>query len=174
MTAFLAPERFTTERLELRQFTLADHADYARITADPEVTRHIGAGQPFTPEIAWRSMAGALGHWQLRGYGLWAVTLRDDGRLIGHCGYIDVHGWPAFELAWLLGREHWGRGYAREAAGAALAIAQRQLRKERIISLIRPQNAPSIKLAQALGARREGSVELIGSAAELYVHRPAG
>jgi len=174
MTARRAPERFTTERLELRQFALGDHAEYARITADPDVTRYIGAGQPWTPEIAWRSMAGTLGHWQLLGYGLWAVTLRESGRLIGHCGYIDVYGWPAFELAWLLGRDHWGRGYAREAAGAALAIAQQQLRKERIISLIRPQNAPSIKLAQALGATREGAVDLMGSPAELYVHRAAG
>ena len=173
MNRFLAPERFTTDRLELRQFTSADHAGYARIMADPEVTRYIGTGQPYTPDIAWRSMAGMLGHWQLLGYGIWAVALREGGRLVGHCGYIDSHGWPGFELAWLLGREHWGRGYAREAAGAALAIAQRELRKERIISLIRPQNAPSIRLAQALGAKREGSIELMGSEAELYVHQAA-
>lgn len=170
----LAPQSFSTQRLTLRQFTLADHAEYARITADPEVTRYIGAGQPYTPEIAWRVMAGTLGHWQLLGYGMWAVTLRDTGRLIGHCGYIDVYNWPSFELGWLLGREHWNQGYAREAAAAQLAIAQQQLRKERIISLIRPQNAPSIKLARSLGARMEGTVELMGAPAEVHVHRPGG
>ena len=171
MTAPRAPERFTTERLALRQFQLADHAEYARITADPEVTRFLGTGQSWTPDIAWRGMAGALGHWQLLGYGLWAVTLRDTGRLVGHCGYIDVFGWPSFELAYMFGREHWGKGYAREAAGAALRVARDVLHKERIISLIRPGNAPSVKLATALGAQREGSVDLMGSAAELYVYR---
>lgn len=174
MTVYRAPESFTTDRLELRQFTLQDHAAYAGITADPEVTRYIGAGQPWTPDIAWRGMAGALGHWQLLGYGLWAVTLRDTGRLIGHCGYIDVHGWPSFELAYLFGRDHWGQGYAREAAGAALAIAREQLRKERIISLIRPQNAASIKLAKSLGAQLEGTTELMGAPAEVYAYPPRG
>ena len=172
MTEPRAPERVTTDRLELRKFTLADHAEYARITADPEVTRFLGMGQPWTPDIAWRGMAGALGHWELLGYGLWAVTLRDSGRLVGHCGYIDAFGWPSFELAWMLGREHWGQGYAREAAGAALRIAQDVLRKERIISLIRPQNAPSIKLARALGAQLEGTADLMGSPAHVYVHQP--
>lgn len=167
---YLAPRRVETARLELRPFTVDDHADYARICADPEVMRYVGAGQANPPEITWRSMAGMLGHWELLGYGIWALALRD-GPVIGHCGYIDVPGWPGFELAYLLGRDHWGQGYAFEAASAALGIAYRDLRKERVISLIRPANAPSIRLAQKLGAVREGSVELMGSSAELYLHR---
>ena len=168
-----APARVRTERLELRLFTPADHAPYARFCADPEVMRFIGTGQASTPETTWRSMAGMLGHWALKGYGIWAVALRD-GPLVGHAGFIDLPGWPGFELAWLLGREHWGQGYAREAATAARDVAFGTLRRERVISLIRPQNAPSIKLAQALGAQREGSLALLGSAAELYVHRRPG
>jgi RimJ/RimL family protein N-acetyltransferase len=165
-----APARLLTPRLELRLFAPADHEPYARICADPQVMRYIGAGQPNTPEITWRSMAAMLGHWVLKGYGLWAVQMRH-GPLIGHAGFIDVPGWPGFELAWLLGREHWGHGYAREAAGAARDIAFGTLRRERVISLIRPQNEPSIRLAQALGAVNEGEVELMGSPAQVYVHR---
>ena len=167
-----APAHMLTPRLELRLFAPADHAAYAAICADPQVMQYVGTGQPNTPEITWRSMAGMLGHWALKGYGIWAVTLRD-GALIGHIGFIDVPGWPGFELAWLLGREHWGKGYAREAAAAARDIAFGTLGRERVISLIRPQNSPSIRLALALGARQEGSVELLGSSANLYVHQRA-
>ena len=67
--------------------------------------RHVGTGNPNTPELAWRSMAVMLGHWELLGYGIWAVARRDTGALVGHCGYIDVPGWPGFELAYLLGRD---------------------------------------------------------------------
>jgi RimJ/RimL family protein N-acetyltransferase len=165
-----APARLLTPRLELRLFAPADHEPYARICADPQVMRYVGAGQPNTPEITWRSMAAMLGHWALKGHGIWAVQLRD-GPLIGHAGFIDVPGWPGFELAWLLGREHWGHGYAREAATAAREVAFGTLRRERVISLIRPQNEPSIRLAKALGAQQEGEVELMGSAAQVYVHQ---
>ena len=164
-----APRHVQTARLELRPFTLADHPAYARMCADPEVMRYVGVGNPNTPETTWRSMAGMLGHWELLGYGLWAVALRG-GEVIGHAGYIDVLGWPGFELAWLLSREHWGQGYAREAAGAALKIAYDTLQRDRVISLIRPANAPSIRLAQALGAQREGTTEVMGGPAELFVH----
>jgi [ribosomal protein S5]-alanine N-acetyltransferase len=167
---YRVPRNVQTARLELRPFDLADHADYARMTADPEVMQYMGMGKPNTSDMAWRSMAAMLGHWELLGYGLWALALRE-GPLVGHVGYIDVPGWPGFELAWMLGREHWGQGYAFEAAASALQIAQAQLGRDRIISLIRPANARSIRLAEKLGASREGSVELMGSSAELFVHR---
>jgi len=140
------------------------------MTADPEVMQYMGMGKPNTSDMAWRSMAAMLGHWELLGYGLWALALRD-GPLVGHVGYIDVPGWPGFELAWMLGREHWGQGYAFEAAATALQLAQAQLGRDRIISLIRPGNARSIRLAEKLGASREGSVDLMGGPAELFVHR---
>ncbi|WP_395686296.1 GNAT family N-acetyltransferase [Caenimonas koreensis] len=165
----LAPLRVETERLVLRQFTLADHEQYARICADPDVMRYVGMGTPNTPEVTWRVMAGMLGHWQMLGYGLYALTLKD-GTVIGHFGFIDVMGWPSFELAYVLGRDYWGQGYAREAGVAALKVAREDLKKSRIISLIRPPNAPSIKLAKSLGATLEGTVDLMGSPAELYVY----
>ena len=166
---YLAPRHVFTHRLELRPFTLDDHAAYAAICADAEVMRYVGMGKPNTPEMTWRSMAAMLGHWEMLGYGLWALALRD-GPLIGHVGFIDVLGWPGFELGYVLGREHWGNGYAQEAARAALRIAHHDLRKERVISLIRPENAASMRVAQRLGAVREGEVDLMGSAAALFAY----
>lgn len=171
-SALRAPSRVVTERLELRAFTLADHPDYARFCADPEVMQYMGAGKANTPDITWRSMAGMLGHWDLLGYGIWALALRDGGPLVGHVGFIDVPGWPGFELAYMLGKEHWGQGYAREGAAAALRVAFGDLRRERVISLIRPANTASRRLVEHLGALREQSVELMGSEADLFVHRP--
>ena len=160
-----------TERLELRPFTLADHPDYARFCADPEVMRYMGVGKPNTPDITWRSMAATLGHWELLGYGIWALALRDGGPLVGHVGFIDVPGWPGFELAYMLGKEHWGHGYAQEGAAAALRVAFEDLRRDRVISLIRPANAASRRMVERLGAVREGSTDLLGSEAEVFVHR---
>jgi RimJ/RimL family protein N-acetyltransferase len=157
-----------TPRLRLRQFSAADWPAYAAMCADAETMRYIATGQPQTQDEAWRSIAIFLGHWQLRGYGMWALERRDTGELIGRVGFIDPPGWPGFELGWLLAREHWGRGYAREAATAALRHAFETLQRERVISLIRPQNLRSIALAEALGYGLAERIELMGGEALVY------
>ncbi len=158
-----------TPRLRLRPFCQPDWPAYARMCADPEVMQFIGGGgQPQTAEEAWRSMAVFLGHWQLRGYGMWALEHRDSGALLGRVGFIDPPGWPGFELGWLLAREHWGFGYAREAAAAALRHAFEVLQRERVISLIRPQNQRSIAVAEALGYSYSRNIELMGIDALVY------
>lgn len=170
--AYLAPRRIETARLVLRPFAASDHEAYSRITADEDTMRYIGMGKPNTPDLAWRTLSGFLGHWEMLGYGVWAVTLRDGGELIGHAGFIDIFGWPDFELAYLLGRDHWGQGYAREATEAAHRIAFEVLGKKRVISLIRPDNEPSKRLATRLGAVDEGVIEFLGGDAHVFAHRP--
>ena len=166
-----APRELLTPRLKLRQFTAADHAAYAAMSADAEVMRHIGAGGPLSSDDAWRSMAGMLGHWTLKGYGMWAIEARDGGELLGRAGFIDPPGWPGFELGWLLGRPYWGLGFATEAASRCLRYAFEELRRDQVISLIRPANAPSIKVAERLGMRNTGEIELLGSTALRYEAR---
>ena len=166
---YKAPRRVETQRLVLRPFEPADHARYAAICADPDVMRYIGAGGANTPEVTWRSMSAMLGHWEMLGYGLWAVELPGTG-VIGHCGFIDVPGWPGFELGYLLGRDWWGQGFAREAASAALDVAYGTLGRDRVISLIRPPNEPSIRLVKSLGAAQEGEVDLLGAPPLVFVH----
>ena len=67
---------------------------------------------------AWRQIAMIIGHWQLRGYGLWAVEERATGALVGRIGLFKPEGWPGFELGWMLRRDAWGQGYATRARGA--------------------------------------------------------
>ena len=157
-----------TERLLLRQFRNDDHAAYAEILADPEVMRYIGTGTTLNPIESWRAMSAVLGHWTLRGYGMFAVEVKETGELAGRVGFLDPPGWPGFELGWLLSRRNWGRGYATEAARACLAYALGPLGRERVISLIRPGNDPSIRVAERLGERLAGEVELLGSTALVY------
>lgn len=75
-----------TPRLILREFREADFADYARLCADADVMRYLGAGQPWTVGEAWRHFAFMIGHWHLRGYGPWAVEDRESGHFIGRRG----------------------------------------------------------------------------------------
>jgi RimJ/RimL family protein N-acetyltransferase len=136
--------------------------------------RYIGPGKPLTREEAWRSIAGMLGHWQLLGYGMWAVERRSDGAFLGRAGFLDPPGWPGFEIGWMIGREHWGQGYATEAGRRALGFAFGTLRRERVISIIRPENTRSIRVAEKLGERLAGEVDLLGGKALVYeTRRPA-
>ena len=157
-----------TQRLLLRQFRNGDHAAYAEMLADPEVMRFIGTGTTLNPAEAWRSMCATLGHWTLLGHGMFAVEVKETGELAGRVGFLDPPGWPGFELGWALSRRHWGRGYATEAAKACLAYAFGPLGRDRVISLIRPGNDPSIRVAERLGERLAGEVELLGSTALVY------
>jgi RimJ/RimL family protein N-acetyltransferase len=89
----------TTLRLVLRPFEPGDLAPLAAIHADPQVMRYVGDGRPCTREQTWRSMATHLGHWQLRGYGKWAVVEQATGRLIGRAGLWQPRAGPGWRWA---------------------------------------------------------------------------
>ena len=158
----------------LRGFTAAHVEPYVRMMADPEVTRFLGDGRPLDRADAWRQLALLIGHWELRGFGLWAVEERASGRFIGRVGCHEPDGWPGFELGYVLAREAWGRGLAREGAAAALDFARRELGRDTIISLIRPANRASIAVAEHFGARRTGSVEFYGATTDVYTYPLSG
>lgn len=157
-----------TERLILRQFCQADLDAYAEICANPEVMQYFATGQPWTRLESWRSMAVILGHWQLRGYGLWAVEEKASRALIGRIGCWQPEGWPDFEIGWLLKRAAWGQGYATEAARASIQYAFEQLGRSHIISLIAPENYRSIRVAERLGEQLEGKAEVVGRTCLVY------
>lgn len=164
---FQIPE-LTTARLRFRAFRESDLDAYASIMADPEVTRFLGAGGAMSRVDAWRQMAMFLGHWVLRGFGLWAVEEIESGRLIGRIGCHYPEGFPGFEVAYTLARDAWGRGYAREGVAAALAYARDVLHRSEIISLIRPDNARSIRVAESFGAVRAETVEFFEAPSVVY------
>lgn len=149
-----------TERLWLRSFRPEDLDDYFVMASDPEVVRYIGPGEPLTQDLAWQSLAYLLGHWQMKGYGLWALEEKGTGRMIGRAGLYDPPGWPGIELGWMIARSHWRQGLAYEAVSCVLDWYRSQPDKQQLISLIHPDNTPSISLANKLGARFDHKIEI--------------
>ena len=153
-----------TERLLLRAFRSSDLDDYAAMRSDPEVVRYLTGGgpEPWERGRSSRHLAFIIGHWQVWGFGTWAVEHKETDEFIGAVGFWEPEGWPGFELAWTLARPCWGYGYATEAARAALAFAFTTLKREHVISLIHPENQASIRVAERIGERLEGRINHLG------------
>jgi RimJ/RimL family protein N-acetyltransferase len=135
----------------MRAFAESDLEAYARMTGDAESMRYLGDGKPLSRNDAWRSLSYLLGHWEMRGFGLWAAEEKESGALVGRIGLYQPEGWPGLEVGWLVDRERWGEGFATEGGRAALQWAFERLRPERVLSLIVPPNAASIRVAEKLG-----------------------
>jgi RimJ/RimL family protein N-acetyltransferase len=164
--------RLETERLLLRGWRDEDLDAYAAMSQDPEVMRHLG--EPHDRAASWRGMALHAGHWALRGYGNWVLERKEDGELLGRVGLWSPEGWPGLELGWQLARHAWGHGYATEAARAAIAWAWAELGAAELISLIRPDNVRSARVAERLGFRPLRDGELSGHRVTVFqIERPA-
>jgi [ribosomal protein S5]-alanine N-acetyltransferase len=159
-----------TARLRLTAFGDRHFEAYASMLADASSTRFVGDGQPLDRMNAWRSMAMLLGHWTLRGYGMWAVESKDSGEFVGRVGLHHPEGWPDLELGWMLMPGQRGKGYATEAGRAALDFAFDELKAMRLISLIRFENTASERVARRLGARQATTIDFLGSATLVYIY----
>lgn len=150
--------RIETARLVLRGWREDDLGAFAAMMADAQVARFLTSDQlPKERASAWRDMALFVGHWALRGYGLFVVEEKASGAFVGRVGAWQPECWVGFELGWGLSRAHWGKGYAHEAARAAGDWVFASFPLERIVSLIHIDNAPSQKLARRLGMTSESA-----------------
>ena len=155
--------RLRTDRLLLRPFRADDIDAYAAMCADPEVTRYLSAtGEPLSRADAWRQMAMFCGHWELRGYGMWAAEELQTGDFVGRIGLHYPEGFPDRELGWAISRRFWGQGLASEAARAAADHAFGALGWDHLISLILPGNTRSIRVAERLGSHPAGLATVHG------------
>ena len=145
-----------TDRLVLRGLRDDDLDDFVTIFGDAETVRYLGDGTPATPGEAWRNLAMCLGHWELRGYGLWGAEERATGRVVGRVGLYNPEGWPGLEVGWAFARDTWGRGYATEGGAASLRWAFSELGADHVISVIHPDNIASRRVAEKAGFRKEG------------------
>ncbi len=149
-----------TERLILRGRRLDDFAFLAAMWADAEVTRFI-APAPATAEEAWARFLRYAGHWAVMGYGYWAVEEKASGRYIADIGFADyrraiVPALDGPEIGWVLSASVAGRGYTTEAVRAALAWSDRNL-AARTTCIIAPDHAASLRVAEKVGYRPEGT-----------------
>jgi RimJ/RimL family protein N-acetyltransferase len=163
-----------SDRLQLRGWTPSDAPALGRICGDPETMRYIGDGSTMPPDRAWHALAHLLGHWELRGYGMWAVVERSTGELLGRAGLYHPEGWPGIELGWLIDRSRWGEGLATEAARMAATWAWEELDCVQLIHLIRPDNQASVRVSEKVGASLLERITLDGVAVDVYaLPRPA-
>ncbi len=143
--------RVETERLLLRPTSAEDFDGFAAFCADPLAMEHLGGVQ--APSVAWRSLATLTGSWQLLGYSMFSVIEKDTGRWVGRVGPWQPHGWPGPEVGWSIASASWGRGYAPEAARAAIDWAFDALGWEEVIHTIAPGNVNSQAVARKLGSQ---------------------
>jgi RimJ/RimL family protein N-acetyltransferase len=130
----------------------AIHLDtYAALYGDPEVMRHIA--DPTDRMAAWKILATHAGHWVLYGFGAWCVEEKQSGSIIGIAGLRQPEGSPCIEIGWIISPKTWGKGYATEAAAAALAFATGTVRASRVAAHIGRDNVGSVSVARKLGMR---------------------
>jgi RimJ/RimL family protein N-acetyltransferase len=147
-----------TERLVLRGHRVGDFSDCLSLWTDPEVTRFI-SGKPSTQEEVWSRLVRYVGHWALMGFGYWVVTEKESGRFMGEVGFADfkraiepsLDGVP--EIGWVIAPRGHGKGYATEAARAAIAWGDEHFGPIRTACIIAPGNEPSIRVAEKCGYR---------------------
>ena len=157
-----------TERLTLRPIT-ADHFEaHARIVGDAGVMQYI-IDEPMTRAQAWWNIARYVGHWQIRGYGMYAAIEKSSGLVIGHMGFLNAEGGRGFELGWILAREAWGKGYATEGTRTLVDRAFGEMGQTSIVCVINAENARSIAVAERLGA--EFAYEEIEGGKQLRIYR---
>lgn len=155
-----------TPRLTLRELTAEDADALARILSDPETMRYYPA--PYDRAGVEQWIERNRQRYKEHKVGLWAMVLKSTvlesaalesmppqstGELIGDCGIIrqEVEGEHLYEIGYHLRRDFWGRGFATEAAIACRNWAFARLKTDRLISLIRPENLPSRRVAERNG-----------------------
>ena len=151
-----------TERLLLRHLEPEDADAIYAVLGDSVAMQYYP--QPFNREDAENWIERNLQRYRADGCGLYAVMLKAGGEVIGDCGILKqiVEGEPELEVGYHLQRNHWGRGYATEAARACMRLAFGEFGAEKVISLIRPENVPSRRVAERNGMTVERQVMFAG------------
>ncbi len=170
-----------TARLKLRGYCATDFETASAIWSDEAVFRFLG--RPFTREEVWTRLLRYVGHWQMLGYGFWAIEEKASGSFIGEGGICDFRRditWPdcvsaadaTHEIGWALGAAHHGRGLATEAVAAMAAWADRHFGGARTICIINPVNVPSLRVAEKCGYGEISSVRYKDNDLKVFA-RPA-
>jgi RimJ/RimL family protein N-acetyltransferase len=149
-----------TARLRLRQWRDGDLELLVRLNRDPRVVRYLTpGGRPLSRAETEAQLARFRRHWDEHGFGLWAAEERASGRLVGRIGLAYHRLWPTEpEVGWKLDPDVWGRGYATEGGAASLRHAFETLGAARVVSIVHPENAASIRVMERLGLSLDGTL----------------
>lgn len=151
----------TTPRLRLREFTLDDAGFVLRLLNEPSFIANIADRGVRSIADAERYLAeGPMSSYARHGFGLWMVELQDTDTPAGMCGLIRREGLADADIGYAFVPEHWGAGLAGEAAAATLALARERFSLRRVVAIVSPGNARSVRVLERLGFADEGVVRL--------------
>jgi ribosomal-protein-alanine N-acetyltransferase len=147
-----------TPRLILREFVPEDVEALVKVICDPETMKYYPVTFGCAGAVEW--IARNRRRYQTDGFGLWAMVLKQAGELVGDCGLTpqDVNGTSEIEIGYHVRRDLWGQGLATEAAQACREYGFANPGVERLISLIRPENLQSRRVAEKNGMKVVGEV----------------
>lgn len=139
-----------TAHLILRPWTLEDAEVLFHILQEPDILEYFPP-TTFTLEGTQGYINRQLRQWQERSYGHWAVTLKDDNRVVGWDGLEYLPETDENEVGYLLSHQVWGRGFATEAARATMRYGLKTAGLQTIIGLVHPRNIGSIRVLEKCG-----------------------
>ena len=155
-----------TRRLSLRG---PEAEDYPNFKATFASYRSRFMGGPLNPYEAWMLYAAEIGHWDIRGFGMWMIHDKATDETYGMAGGWKPAGWPEREIAWIIWPDKAGQGYALEATHAVRKYYYRN-GWDTAVSYLDPKNLDSIRLAERLGAKKDVDAPGIDGSDAVYRH----
>lgn len=159
--------QLSTARLNVRPWRPDDRPALERMATDRDMMRYVTNGEPWTQERLDLFLERQAGYYEEHGLAFGALTHRAGDRVIGIAGIQPLDSGD-FEIGWWVWKDHWGQGYATEAARAVVDHARFRLGLTRLVAVIDPPNAASIRVAEKIGMRFDKLV----SARETRAERP--
>jgi RimJ/RimL family protein N-acetyltransferase len=144
--------------LLLRQWTAADFDFYAAYLGNEQTAQYIGGA--VNKHQAWRHLASLIGHWALRGFGVYAVEDLVTRQLQGCSGLWEPHGWPCREFVFWFTADAYGSGRAVRAARLSIDVVNAAFSQEAITGFIHPKNHLALALASEIGGTIQGEEPL--------------
>jgi len=160
--------KLETARLILRPFAADDLDALAEINRDPQVIRFIGDGKPQSKEKTATRLNGYLEHGRRHAFGFWAALEKTTRDMVGFCGLQFLENTAEVELGYRLARRAWGIGLATEGAVASLRYGFDELKLDRIVAVVHPENVASQRVVEKIGLTYEKDAHYYGMNLRYY------
>lgn len=160
-----------TPKLIIREFQIDDCQSLAPILANPQVMKFSPTG-PLSTAQTQEKIENFMASYTKYGFGKWAVILKETGSIIGYCGLaVEIlDGQEETEIGYRLDEPFWGKGFATEAASAALQHSLTNLKISDIIGIVAPENVASVRVLKKLGMRCDRQTVFHGFNVDIYRH----
>ena len=153
--------QINTDRLTLRQFNFSDTEFIVQLLNNPSFIQNIGDRGVRTIADAEKYLEnGPISSYERNGFGLLAVTLTDTGQIIGMCGLIKRPTLEDVDIGYAFLPEFWSKGYAFESVQTVMSHAKEVIGLKRVVAIVDPANARSIRLLEKIGMTFEKMVKL--------------